>query len=92
MLMVSRYDMEQKDFTTLINAYKIYDNILGEKSIKLYLLGEGPDREKLKNIISKNKLENKILLLGAKKNPYVWMNSSKFMIHSSKCEGFGLVL
>ena len=37
-------------------------------------------------------LIEEVKLLGRFKNPYVWLNNADFFIHSSKYEGFGLVL
>lgn len=91
-IMVGRLDDVQKDFSTLINAYEIYCKINIEKNLKLYLLGEGPDREKIENLLKIKGLEKNILLLGAKKNPYPWIKNSKFLIHSSKFEGLPTVL
>lgn len=91
-IMVGRLDDVQKDFSTLIDAYEIYYKRNVEKSIKLYLLGEGPDRDKIEKILKNKGLEKKILLLGAKKNPYPWIKNSKFLIHSSKFEGLPTVL
>lgn len=91
-IMVSRLETKMKDFSTLINAYEIYLKKEGEKTLKLYLLGEGPDRDKIEKILKNKGLEEKILLLGAKKNPYPWIKNSKFLIHSSKFEGLPTVL
>lgn len=89
-IMVSRLDNIQKDFDTIIKAFKIVNDKI--KNIKLYLLGEGPDRNLIKNMIKEEKLENNIILLGVKKNPYPWIKNSKLLVHSSRYEGFGLVL
>lgn len=79
-----------KDYETTINAFKI----LKEKGIseKLYIIGEGENRRNLEELIRINKLENQIFLLGAKNNPYIWMKNADIFIHSSRLEGFGLVL
>ncbi|WP_027128200.1 glycosyltransferase [Fusobacterium perfoetens] len=89
-LAVSRLALEQKDYYTLIKGYK---KAL-EKGIreKLYIIGDGSDREKIEKMIQDEELENKIFLLGEKKNPYIWMKNSKLFVHSSFYEGFGLVL
>lgn len=89
-IMVSRLDNVQKDFDTLIKAFKIVNQ--KRKDIKLYLLGEGPDREKIENMIKDEDLQEYIKLLGVKKNPYPWIKNSKLLVHSSRYEGFGLVL
>ena len=89
-IMVSRLELKMKDFNTLIKAFKIINQ--KRKDIKLYLLGEGPDREKIENMIKNEDLQEHIKLLGVKKNPYPWIKNSKLLVHSSKSEGFGLVL
>ena len=90
-IMVGRLDDNSKDFKTLIKAFKIYKNKI-KNGIKLYLLGEGPDRKEIVKLINQEKLNEEILFLGAKQNPYPWIKHSKFLVHSSKFEGFGLVL
>ncbi len=89
-IMVSRLELKMKDFFTLFKAYQKI--LLNNNDLKLYLLGEGPDRKKIEEEIKKMNLESKILLLGMKKNPYPWIKNAKILIHSSKSEGFGLVL
>ncbi len=89
-IMVSRLENVQKDFDTIINAFKIVNQ--KRKDIKLYLLGDGPDKEKIENMIRNKNLQEYIKLLGVKKNPYPWIKNSKLLVHSSRYEGFGLVL
>lgn len=88
---VGRLDEGQKDFNTLINAYA---NLKNKSKIdaKLVLVGDGPDREKLENLVKELKLENNIIFLGKKSNPYIWMKNSKVFILSSKYEGLPTVL
>ena len=71
----------------------IYYN-LKNKGIKdkLYIIGDGPSKEEIRIYIENYKLEDQIKLLGRFKNPYVWLKNCDFFIHSSKYEGFGLVL
>lgn len=89
-IMVSRLDNVQKDFDTLIKAFELVHK--ENKKIKLYLLGEGPDRKLIENLIQERELENNIQLLGVKKNPYPWIKNSRLLVHSSNYEGFGLVI
>lgn len=88
---VGRLDEGQKDFNTLINAY---GNLKVENKIseKLVLVGDGPDREKLENLVKKLNLEKEIIFIGKKSNPYIWMKNSKAFILSSKYEGLPTVL
>ena len=87
---VMRLDSKQKDFHTLIGAHKL----LKKEGIKVkhYIIGSGPDRSSIEEEIIENNLENELILLGAKKNPYPWIKNSMFFVHSSKYEGMPIVL
>lgn len=87
---ISRLDVVQKDYDTLITAF----NLLKENGIskKLYIVGDGPDKVYIQDLIKHYNLQEQVKLLGRFKNPYVWLNNADFFIHSSKYEGFGLVL
>ncbi|MDR3259507.1 MAG: glycosyltransferase [Fusobacteriaceae bacterium] len=89
-LMVSRIDIGQKDFGTLINGYKLAK----EKgfSYKLYLIGSGEGKPRVQKMIDNENLQDHILMLGSKKNPFIWMKNAEFFILSSKEEGFPTVL
>lgn len=89
-LAISRLDAVQKDFETLIEGYLILKN----KGIKerLYIIGEGDGRVKIEKMIEEKNLGQDVILLGEKKNPYVWMKNSKLFIHSSRYEGLSMVL
>lgn len=89
-IMVSRLELKMKDFNTLIKAFKIVNQ--ERKDIKLYLLGNGPDREKVESMIKNENLQEYIKLLGVKKNPYPWIKNSKMLVLSSKSEGLPTVL
>ncbi|MGL5349269.1 MAG: glycosyltransferase [Cetobacterium sp.] len=82
---------KQKDLDTLIDAYQELREKYKRKE-KLYIAGEGDQKERLENYVRNLGLENEIVFLGTQKNPYVWMKSAKFFIHSSHREGFGMVL
>lgn len=90
MIMVSRLELKMKDFFTLFEAFKIVKK--KNKQIKLYLLGDGPDKKIIQEKIEEMALKEDIVLLGQRKNPYPWIKNSKLLIHSSLSEGFGLVL
>ena len=89
-LAISRLDVVQKDFETLIEGYSILKN--SNVKERLYIIGEGNGRVKIEKMIEEKNLGEDVILLGEKKNPYVWMKHSKLFIHSSKYEGFGVVL
>ena len=82
---------KQKDIDTLVEAYKILKEKYSIKE-KLYIAGDGEQKERLENLVKKYNLEKEIIFLGKQKNPYIWMKKAKIFIHSSHYEGFGLVL
>lgn len=57
-----------------------------------YLVGEGPDLKKFKELVSKYHLEKKILFVGNKSNPYPYMKNADFFVLSSDFEGYGMAL
>lgn len=59
---------------------------------KLYILGRGSEYENLKKRIEELDLEKDILLLGQKKNPYIWMKNAELFLHTSYGEGLPTVL
>lgn len=89
-VMVSRLDTVQKDYETLIKSFKnVVDS--GRKE-KLYIVGNGPDEDKIRKMINDYGIEKNIKLVGFTKNPYVWIKNSLFLVHSSKYEGLPTVL
>lgn len=90
LLMVSRLDIIPKDFKTLFSAF----DIAKEKGYegKLYLIGDGPDREEVEKMKENSKYKEEIYLLGRKENPYNWMKKADKLILSSRYEGFPTVL
>ena len=58
---------------------------------KLYILGDGPDRENIERKIIELGLEKEVLLLGQKKNPFPWMKNAKLFLHTSMGEGLPTV-
>ncbi len=89
-LAISRLDLIQKDYLTLLSAYKKALEKGFEK--KLYILGDGEDRKKIEEEITKMSLEKKVILLGRRLNPYPYIKNASFFVHASKYEGFGLVI
>lgn len=82
---------ENKNHKELIIAFKRYiEECNGNKN--LVILGEGKERKKLEEMIKVAELENRIFLLGNKKNPYPYMKNCEVYIHSSKAEAFPVVL
>lgn len=80
---------KQKGFDILIGYMeKIIER---NKKINLYIIGDGPDKEKIQGIINKKNLQNYIFLLGGKTNPYKYMAKMDGFILTSRYEGQGMV-
>jgi glycosyltransferase involved in cell wall biosynthesis len=87
---VSRLDNVQKDYPTLLKAFKkLKKEGLKEK---LYIVGDGPSRKEIEDQIIELNLEKSVKLLGQQKNPYIWMKKASLFVHSSKYEGLPTVL
>lgn len=88
---VARLDENHKDTFTLIEGYSVLVNKYGV-SHRLYVLGDGVDRARLERFTCELGLQDRVLFLGYKTNPYVWIKNSAAFVLSSKTEGFGAVL
>ncbi|WP_268225533.1 glycosyltransferase [Sinomicrobium oceani] len=80
---------QQKDFFTLIKAFKI---VRQKVDVVLIILGEGPLRKDLEKLIVKLNLEKYIFLLGFVNNPQYYIKRADLFVLSSKWEGFGNVI
>jgi glycosyltransferase involved in cell wall biosynthesis len=90
LLTVARLDLIPKDFETLFKGFDIAKD--GGYDGKLYIIGDGPDKEGVEKLKNNSKYKADIILLGRKMNPYNWMKKADKFIMSSKYEGFGIVL
>ena len=79
-----------KQFDRLIDCYS--KSHLPNKNIHLVILGVGEEQTNLQNKISELNLDDKVHLLGFKKNVYDYILNSKFLVLSSKYEGFPMVV
>mgnify|MGYP003623383888 CR=1 FL=1 len=59
---------------------------------RLWIVGEGSERELLEGLIRSWKLEGTVKLLGYQPNPYPYMKAADWFVLSSRHEGYGLVV
>ena len=57
-----------------------------------YIIGDGPEREKLEKLIKENNVEETFHLLGQKENPYPYVRQADYFCLLSRFEGYGMVL
>lgn len=72
-----------KGFRDLVDAYAI-----ARPELPLCILGEGPERDRLKSRIAAHGLRHKIHLLGYARNPFAIVARADLFVSASHCEGF----
>lgn len=82
--------VKQKAIDRLIRIHKrlIEDGI----SHKIYIIGDGPEKEKLQELIKNLNVENSFILMGKKENPYPYIKKADFFALLSEFEGYGMVI
>jgi glycosyltransferase involved in cell wall biosynthesis len=89
-LAVGRMDDNVKQFDVLIETYS--KSKLPNNNIKLILLGDGTLKDDYKKLAIKLNQFDNIVFKGNVKNPFKYMKHAKFLILSSKNEGFPNVI
>lgn len=88
-LNIGRHDEKQKRLSRLIDASKkLSDN--GYK-FKVLLVGDGENNKEYKEKVNSLNLQEKIIFLGPKKNPYPYYNQCDAVILTSDFEGYPVV-
>ena len=77
--------VKKKDYPTMIKAFQIASS--RANNIRLLILGDGPERNKLENLIENAQLKNKIELLGHIRDPHPYYYYSFGYLLSSVSEG-----
>ena len=80
----------EKGFDVLIGAFAVLK--LKFPQLKLIILGEGDERNKLESLVKELNLFEDVYLLGFKKNVYPYFRTAKACVVSSRIEGFPNVL
>lgn len=88
-LNIARLDTP-KDHQNLIEAFKIIQS--STHNTKLFIIGEGPLKKNLMELIQLYNIEDNIFFLGNKKNIPDFLSAADVFVLSSKWEGFGLVV
>ncbi|MEM6687047.1 MAG: glycosyltransferase family 4 protein [Bacteroidota bacterium] len=87
---VGRLQNDIKQFDRLIETY--HESQLAKKGIKLYICGEGDDKASLQKLIADLQLQAYVQLLGFVENVQEYIRNAKFLVLSSRVEGFPMVL
>lgn len=79
-----------KEYTRLVEAAKILKN--KNLNFKIRILGDGPQRKELTNLITEYNLSDTVYLLGFQDNPYPYLKYSDVLVLSSSSEALPTVL
>jgi len=78
--------VQAKGHVALIRAFAAIANEI--PGVRLIILGEGPQRQRLEHLRAHYQLEDRILLPGFQRNPYAWMRRCTLFVLPSHTEGF----
>jgi glycosyltransferase involved in cell wall biosynthesis len=87
LLHIGAFTLKQKRQDVLLEAFAA-----SGLECKLVLLGKGKDEAKIRDIIKRRGLEERVILAGFQTNPYPWIRNARLVVLSSDYEGFGNVL
>jgi glycosyltransferase involved in cell wall biosynthesis len=79
----------EKDYPTLIRAFA---GLAPESSLRLALIGSGPEQEALERLITHYGLSGRIRLFGFVRNPLPLIKRARLLVLTSEFEGFGNVI
>lgn len=86
---IARHEERSKGIIKLIEAARLLKN--EKQNFQLLLIGDGEDTFRYEKIIKENNLQDDVILLGRKTNPYPFLKISDALVVSSNFEGYGLV-
>ncbi len=85
-----RIDDYHKNLKLLIDAYQM--SKLKQQSIKLLILGSGSDTKVIKNYVEQKQLQMDVIFKKFTSNPFPYIAKARFMVLSSRFEGFPLTI
>ena len=88
-LAVGRFD-PRKDYETLIRAFALVHD--RKPATRLIVLGAGPTKEKVHDLVDERALTDVVALPGSVSNPYAYMTRASLLALTSRTEGLPTVL
>ncbi|HIF9106946.1 TPA: glycosyltransferase [Photobacterium damselae] len=79
-----------KGFDTLIRSFYLFSKV--DNEIKLYIIGDGSEYNKLISLINKLDLKERVFLIGSNPNIIDFLDISRLFISTSKAESFGMAI
>lgn len=88
-LFVGRLEEESKRLTRLIRAFA--EAYKSDGRIRLWIIGDGKDRELCRRLIDEFHMEKVIRMLGKKENPYPYIKNADCVLLTSDYEGYPVI-
>ena len=95
----------KNNVTTFVNVAKMRDQKRQDRLIKaaiklrdenykfkIQLIGDGPNLNKINDMVKQHDLEDYVEVLGLKENPYPYIKNSDYFVLCSYMEGYGIVI
>jgi glycosyltransferase involved in cell wall biosynthesis len=79
----------QKGFNILLKGFR---RVISEIDVRLIIMGEGPQRAYLENMIRDLGITDKVYLAGFQRNPYAFLAYSDIFVLSSHYEGLPMAI
>lgn len=83
---------ERKNSRVLIEAMNLIVNTYQRKDLKLYIIGDGPEREKCENKIKEYCIGNNVILVGYTNQVSEYLDDCALYVHPATTEGFGIAV
>ena len=84
---VCRIDFKHKGLDRAVEAFAAIEREHIKLSYQWYIIGDGDDKSKLEKMIEENHLQNRIVLLGSKMNPFPYEKQCDIFLLPSHYEG-----
>lgn len=84
---VARIDFTSKGHDRGVSAFQRVKALHPTKTFKWLIIGDGPDRDRLKDMINDNGLHQEIILLGERTNPHPYVKKADIFFLPSRYEG-----
>lgn len=83
---------KRKNINVLIEAFNLIVNEYHRDNIRLYILGDGEERNMCENLIQKYQLTKNVILVGYTNKVPMYLNNCAVYVHPAITEGFGIAV
>ena len=89
LLFIGRLEEESKNISTQLKLIK--DLSIDIPNIKLFIVGDGPNKNDYIKYVRENNLEKYIEFIGQKENPYPYIKNADYVLLTSNYEGYPVI-